>query len=100
MQREIARNDWVRFFETFTTQHDHWLVSVDGERDALPLEGITARDDGRLTVTLGGTISHHRRIVIDAARVLVEQKDGVDEGVAIESADGHLTWLKFRAPAA
>lgn len=100
MQREIARNDWARFFETFTMQHDHWLVSVDGERDALPLEGITARDDGRLTVTLGGTISHHRRIVIDAARVLVEQKDGVDEGVAIESTDGHLTWLKFRAPAA
>lgn len=100
MQRDIARTDWPAFFESFTTEHDHWLVSVDGERDALPLEGITLRDDGRLTIILGGDITHHRRIVIDAARVLVEQKDGVDEGMAIESADGHITWLKFRRGAA
>lgn len=98
MQRDIERNDWARFFESFTMQHDHWLVSVDGERDTLPLEGITARDDGRITITLGGDISHHRRIVIDAARVRVDQEGGVDQGVAIESADGHTTRLAFRSP--
>ena len=39
------RNEWARFFESFTMQHDHWLVSVDGEKDSLPLEGIATRDD-------------------------------------------------------
>ncbi|MFP5246683.1 MAG: hypothetical protein ACLGH0_08305 [Thermoanaerobaculia bacterium] len=97
MQKEIDRNDWARFFESFTLQHDHWLVSVDGERDVLPLEGIVARD-GHIVIRMGGDIEHHRRITIDAARVLVEQNAGVDEGVDIESTDGHTTRLRFRSP--
>ncbi|HEY0156357.1 MAG TPA: hypothetical protein VGF28_03610 [Thermoanaerobaculia bacterium] len=97
MKREIERNDWARFFESFTMQHDHWLVSVDGERDTMPLEGIIARDE-LVTITLGGDISHHRRITISAKRVTVEQRDGVDQGVAIESNDGHTTRLAFRSP--
>ena len=97
MQKTIDRNDWARFFESFTMQHDHWLVSVDGERETLPLEGITTRDDGTLVITLGGTISHHRRIVIDAKAVRVEES-GVDQGVEIESNDGHTTRLRFRTP--
>jgi hypothetical protein len=97
VQRDIERSDWGRFFESFTMQHDHWLVSVDGEKGTLPLAGIVARDH-LLVITLGGDISHHRRITIDAARVTVEQKDGVDEGVTIESKDGHRTRLAFRSP--
>lgn len=92
MQRTIERTDWPGFFESFTMQHDHWLVSVDGERESLPLEGITARDDGRVTITLGGDISHHRRIVIDAAAVRVDGND-----VEIESTDKHVTRLALRA---
>jgi hypothetical protein len=97
VQREIERNDWARFFESFTMQHDQWLVSVDGEREAMPLEGIVARD-ARIVVHLGRDISHHRRITIDAARVRVEQEGGVDQGVIIESVDGHTTRLSFRTP--
>ena len=97
VQREIERNEWGRFFESFTMQHDHWLVSVDGEKESMPLEGITARDE-LITITLGGDISHHRRITIDGKKVTVEQQDGVDQGVAIESRDGHTTRLAFRAP--
>lgn len=78
-------------------QHDHWQVSVDGEKETLPLEGIIVRDH-LLVITLGGDISHHRRITIDPARVTVEQEDGVDRGVTIESTDGHRTRLAFRAP--
>ena len=98
VQKDIHRDDWARFFESFTLQHDHWLVSVDGEKETLPLEGITTRDDGNVVITLGGDISHHRRIVIDATRVSVQQSGGVDEGVAIEAADGHVTRLRFRSP--
>ena len=79
-------------------QHGHWLVSVDGERESMPLAGIIARDDGRVTITLGGDISHHRRITIDAAAVRVHQSGGADEGVDIDSTDGHTTSLRFRSP--
>jgi hypothetical protein len=98
MWKEIDRKDWAAFFETFTLQHDHWLVSVDGERDTLPLEGILSREDGRIVIHLGGDIRHHRVITIDGARVSVEVVDGVDRAVAIESSDGHTTRLAFQSP--
>ncbi len=63
----------------------------------MPLEAITVRDD-LITITLGGDISHHRRITIDGRKVTVEQHDGVDRGMAIESRDGHTTRLAFQAP--
>jgi hypothetical protein len=95
--RDVERNDWARFFESFTMQHDQWLVSVDGEAQAMPLEGIVARD-GHVVVHLGRDISHHRRITIDAVRVRIEQEGGVDKGIDIESSDGHTTSLRFRSP--
>jgi hypothetical protein len=91
--RDISRSDWPTFFETFTATHDHWLVSVDGEKETLPLEAVVVRD-ARIDVLLGGDVRHHRRIVIDAERVTVEQ----DEGLAILSTDGHTTRLRFTSP--
>lgn len=97
MLREIERDDWGRFFESFTMAHDHWLVHVDGEDEALPLEGIVARD-GKIVIHLGSDVRHHRVITIEGARVAVQQSGGVDEGIAITSADGHTTRLRFRSP--
>jgi hypothetical protein len=98
VQKEIDRSDWGEFFESFTMIHDHWLVSIDGENQSMPLEGIVARDS-RVVITMGGDISHHRRITIDAATVRVEQDEqGVEQGVEIESTDGHTTRLRFRSP--
>ena len=97
MLREIEKNDWGRFFESFTMQHDHWLVAVDDERELLPLEGIVARD-GQISVHLGSDIRHHRRIIIDTSRVDVLQDGAVDEGVAITARDGSTTRLRFRSP--
>jgi len=95
--RTIDRNDWARFFESFTLQHDHWLVSVDGERDTLPLEGIVARDE-TIVIHLGPDISHHRVITVDAAEIRVHQEGGVDQGVEIEGKEGRITRLTFRSP--
>jgi hypothetical protein len=91
MQRTIARGEWHSFFESFTAEHHHWMAGVDGERDSLPLESIIARDTGRITITLGGDISHHRKIVIDAASVRVDEND-----IEIESTDKHVTRLSLR----
>jgi hypothetical protein len=94
--RSIDRNEWARFFESFTLQHDHWLVRVDDETDTLPLEGVVARD-GLITIHLGGDIRHHRVITVEAAAVNVLQDGGVDEGLAIEAKNGHITRLRFRS---
>ena len=97
MSREIERDDWGRFFESFTMAHDHWLVHVDGEDESLPLEGIVARD-GKIIIHLGRDVRHHRVITIDGATVSVQQSGGTDEGVAITSSDGHTTRLRFHSP--
>jgi hypothetical protein len=97
MLKEIERDDWARFFESFTMEHDHWLVHVDGENDTLPLEGITVRD-GKIVIHLGSDVRHHRVITIDGAKVSVQQSGGADEGVAITSADGHTTRLRLERP--
>lgn len=99
MLKTIEQNEWGRFFESFTLQHDHWLVNVDGEKETLPLEGIVARDR-RIVIHLGADIRHHRVITIDGAAVRVLQADGVEQGVEIESAEGHVTRLTFRTPVA
>lgn len=98
MVKDIERTDWAAFFESFTLNHDHWLVHVDGEEESLPLEGIVARD-GHIVIHLGSDIRHHRVITIDAARVTIAQSGGADEGVAIQSATGPVTRLRLRAPA-
>ena len=97
MFKEIARDDWARFFESFTMTHAHWLVHVDGENDALPLEGIAARD-GKIVIHLGADLRHHRVITIDGATVSVQRTGGADEDVAITSADGHTTRLRLVRP--
>jgi hypothetical protein len=97
MLKPVDRNDWGRFFESFTLQHDHWLVHVDGEKESLPLEGILVRE-GRIVIHLGADIQHHRIITIDGAHVRVAQDDGVEKGLEIESTDGHVTRLAFRSP--
>lgn len=97
MQKEIDPNDWSSFFESFATAHAHALVSVDGEKAALPLEGLTARGS-RIDVHLGTDISNYRRITVEAARVLLEQH-GAGEGLEIQAVDGHIVRLQFRAAA-
>jgi hypothetical protein len=95
MVRVIDRDDWSTFFESFPLQHDHWLVHVDDEKASLPLEGIVVRES-RIDIHLGADIRHHRRIVIDAERVIVEQTGGEQEALAIVATDGHTTRLRFR----
>lgn len=97
VEKEIERNDWGRFLEEFTLAHDHWLVSVDDERESLPLEGLIARD-GKIVIHLGSDIRHHRSITLDAARIAVQQDGGVAVGLTLADTDGHVTRLTFRSP--
>ena len=112
MKREIPRGEWRQFLESFTLQHDGWLVNVFGTfADPLllqdtPLQGVVSRRDettGELQViaTVGKRTEDHRRIVSHRpVAIRVESENGVDRAVEIESEDGSMMRLAICAPIA
>ena len=114
--REILRENWLEFFQTFTIEHTGWLVNVgikgrqpdydaeDTEVRQLPLREITAdlKDHENTVVITVGLAGHHvmRHSMQTVAHVRVTQSDaGVDTALQIESMDGGTTTVKFKAPA-
>src|SRR5260370_39265445 len=76
---EIARNEWISFFDSFSKRHHNWLATVEVlssdigaqvETRELPLEGITAelgvggRDS--IQIMTGGEAERHSGPVITA----------------------------------
>ena len=110
--KEIPKNEWSAFFDSFSRKHEGWLVNVEifgpeigaqVEQRQLALEGITdewdevegntimimtdARHDGHIT----HSITH-------PTAVSLEQTDqGADAALAIKSQDGTTTLLRFRS---
>ncbi len=109
--REISRDEWVSFFNYFSGLHEGWLVNVEevGENigtevevEGLPLRGINAdlkdKEDA-VAITLGhdahDNVDH---IIENVAHVRLTQTDeSEDEEVQIESEDGTITLVRFRA---
>jgi len=114
--REVARNEWRSFFDTYSQLHEGWLVTMEvsgedvpGEQiesDALPLLGISADTKGSeknaIEITLGqGPSDELTHIVHDATRVQFMRADGGGfESIRIESADGDQTILTVRPASA
>jgi hypothetical protein len=105
---EIPPAEWQRFFDQFTQQHQQWLArlepSAQGAGQPLPFRRITferastgadcvvielSQDDRRMT-----------HVVEAPQRVyLLADAQGAHEGLAIETAGGTTTRLRFRAAA-
>jgi len=109
---EIPRDDWSRVLAEFSTTHDGWLVSLDilspdigaqPDLTDLPLVGITFEDirAGTVTISAGRSAVPEITHTIQAPRhIWVERTDaGADAALAIESADGAKTILRFRTAA-
>ena len=109
--REIPREEWNAFFETFSKKHEGWLVTVEvlgrdigaqEEAHELPLVGITADlkggDADAVSIIVGKAAEDHiTHTVTGAAHVRLEQAEsGADEALQIEGADGATTLLRFR----
>ncbi len=108
--REIPRHEWELFFNTFSTEYEGWLVSIDvddkpkrelEEAHNLTLEGITAdmKDkENAISISVGHTPSKRMtHAVIQPTRVLLEQTaEGADKEIRIESREG-TTRLRLRA---
>lgn len=110
--REIPRREWVEFLDSFSRQHEGWLVTVEVlgaeigaqvEAQELPLQGITAElkggDEDAISVILGGgateRVTHN---ITGPTHVRVEQtEEGADMTLQIESGDGVTTLVRFRS---
>ncbi|HEX8844738.1 MAG TPA: DUF5335 family protein [Pyrinomonadaceae bacterium] len=109
--REIPRDEWVAFLDSFSRQHEGWLVTVEVlgteigaqvEAEEMRLEGITADlKDGEDVVSVilnkGATerITHN---VTQPTHIRVEQTEsGANMALQIESGDGVTTLVRFRS---
>ena len=110
--REIPRDGWVEFFDSFSRQHEGWLVTVEVlgaeigaqvEAQELPLQGITAELKGGsedvISVLLGGGSTEHvTHSITGPTHVRVEQaEDGADMTLQIESSGGVTTLVRLRS---
>jgi hypothetical protein len=107
--REIERPEWRTFLDSFSRQHEGWLVTVEevpgGEgstcveaRD-LPLQGISLDGDGAISVAVGdGPGNHLTHTVAHPTRVIVEQTDaGADQALRINRDRDEATRIRFRS---
>ena len=112
--REIPRNEWVAFFDSFSQRHEGWFVNVrvvgsdigaQREFKQFPLVGISADlkdNEDFVNITVGKTAQERMtHTVSEASRVWLKQADnGADEALEIEAKDETKTLLTFRSSTA
>jgi hypothetical protein len=110
--KEIPREEWNNFFDTFSRQHEGWLATLEvfapdvgaqEEAHELPLEGISiaSGDDSAETIaiSLGKTPEDHiTHTITKPEHVWLEQTSGgANLALEIESANDTKTLLRFRS---
>ena len=110
--KEIPKNEWTGFFDSFSRKHEGWLVTVEifgseigaqVEQREVALEGITDEWDaveGNTIMIMTGAEpeDHMTHSITHPTAVSLEQTDeGADAALAIKSNDGTTTLLRFRS---
>src|SRR5205814_26860 len=109
--KEIPRDEWASFLDSFSQQHQGWLVTLEviapeigaqEEASNLPLEGITSSGSNEhktISISVGNVPSNHlTHTVNDPTWLWLKQTpQGADEALEIESTDGVKTLLRFRS---
>ena len=110
--KEIPRDEWPSFFDSFSRQHQGWLVNLEifgpeigaqVEERLLALEGITDEADetrGHTVIIMAGAKpdDHITHTIASPEAVSVEQTDeGADAALAIKGTDGTTALLRFRS---
>lgn len=111
--KQIAKNEWPKFFDSFSRQHQGWLMTLEilgsdigaqvEERD-LAFEGIVDEWDevhgNQIVMMIGAKPDDHiTHSISRPTQVGLEQTDeGADVALAIKSADGVTALLRFRSP--
>jgi len=112
--RDIPREQWMTFLDSFSRQHERWRVNVEVVTDGLGahrevrekrLIGVSAdlksRDSSTISIIAGDRSDDHVNHIINGpTRVALEEtEEGAHKGLRIEAADGETTLLLFRSPA-
>jgi hypothetical protein len=109
--REIPRDEWAEYLDSFSRQHEGWLVTVEVlgeeigaqvEAGEMALAGITADLKGGgdvISIILGkGATERVTHNIARPTHVRIEQAEsGADMALQIESADGTATLVRFRS---
>src|SRR5207244_2580879 len=110
--KEIPRQEWNSFFDTFTRQHEGWLATLEvfapdvgaqEEAHELPLEGISiasGKDEAdAIAISLGKTPEDHvTHTITKHEHVWLEQTSGgANAALEIESGNETKTLLRFRS---
>jgi len=110
--KEIPKNEWSEFFDSFSRNYEGWLVDVEilgpeigaqVEVRETPLEGITDEWDevaGSTIMIMTGARpeGHMTHSITHPKSVSLEQTDdGSHAALAITSNDGIMALLRFRA---
>jgi hypothetical protein len=111
-EREIGASEWRRFLDSFSRQHEGWLVTVEEMTQAangsgveareLPLQGVFMNpNEPSISIAVGRAADDHLTHTISRpARVIVQQSDtGADHGLKIDRQAGPSTQIRFRAAA-
>jgi hypothetical protein len=109
--KEISRDQWIDFFDSFSQQHRGWLVKIEVldlelgdqvEASDLALEGITAEieesGEDRIIVIAGKEPgSHISHTIVAPGKVWLKQtEEGADEALEIEAETGAVI-ISFRS---
>jgi len=107
----IPQSQWLSFLDSFSRQHQDWLVTVEvvGDKGRLiavherRLEGISIDRAGaseRVYVYVGATPDERvTHTVSDPSQIKFKHSQGGEDiGVEIASADGTTTIIRFRTP--
>ena len=109
LAKEIARNEWPRFFDRLTRLHNGAIVNVNvtgvqfGCQNAIieqPLRGIsTDRRDVLIHIGARRRLDHVGHRVPDVRAVRVQQTDeGAVAALDLDGSDGTRTVVRFRSP--
>jgi uncharacterized protein DUF5335 len=107
--REIPREQWTRYFDNFSKNHEGWIVTLEvvgsdigdqEEVNRLPLVGISAdvkAHENRIEIIVGGRPDAGvTRFIESPKHVWVkEPRMPGDEVIEVESEDGIKTLLNF-----
>jgi hypothetical protein len=111
--RQIPKNEWPDFFESFSRQHEGWLVTLEmlgpdigaqiEERD-LAFEGIVDESGeaqgNHIVIMMGAKPDDHiTHSISEPIDVSLEQTDeGANAALAIKSAEDVTALIRFRSP--
>jgi hypothetical protein len=110
--QEIPREDWSKFFDVFSRQHEGWLATLEifspdvgaqEEAHELSLEGISIASGGSeadaIAISLGKTAEDHvTHTITKPKHVWLEQtSEGANAALEIESENQTKSLLSFRS---